>query len=97
MPQVVGNNRNRSKPIELLERAGLRPRQARNEPESYPEAVTGCAWDASFGLVAAESATLIVAFAQVFRAFRFPEATLNLRVGGSIPPRLTSSRFARTD
>lgn len=27
---------------------------------------------------------------KIFRRSRFPEATLNLRVGGSIPPRLTT-------
>ncbi len=35
MPQVIGNKQNRSKPIELLERMGLRPRQVR-----YPGATT---------------------------------------------------------
>jgi hypothetical protein len=49
----------------------------------------GCAWVASICVAIARSAHLTFGIAQFFGVFRRSDATLNLRVVGSIPTRLT--------
>ena len=49
----------------------------------------GCVWDASISFRRAQSAHRICEIAQIFRVFDRDEGTLNLRVVGSIPTRLT--------
>ena len=50
----------------------------------------GCVWDASICFGRARSAHLTREIAQLFEVFLRVKWTLNLRVGGSIPPRLTT-------
>jgi len=56
--------------------------------------LSGCAWVAAIRFDLPQYAALAFGILRILRLPASPGASLNLRVGGSIPPRLTNCHFA---